>query len=199
MVCLACARWSPTSLCPACTERLAPAPERVLVDGLLIRAPFLHEGTARLLVRSLKYRGLLQAAEFLAERMTPLLPPSAAAIVPVPRAMVRRIRFGVDPAAELAGAIGRRTGLPVVPALRAPLWWPRHAGRGREQRHGIWFVGRMPAPPGAVLVDDVATTGTTLGAARRGLKGLPTLALTATSVGRVSPGEYPTRRDREVT
>jgi predicted amidophosphoribosyltransferase len=57
----------------------------------------------------------------------------------------------------------------------------------------------MPAPSGAALVDDVATTGVTLLAARAALKGLPTLAVTATSVGRVAAGEYPTHRVREVT
>ena len=199
MVCLACGRWCPESLCPACNETLAPAAERLLDDGLLIRAPFRHEGTARSLVRLLKYRGLLEVAEYLAERIAPFLLPSAAALVPVPRALVRRLRYGVDPAAELAAAIGRRTGLPVVAALRAPLWWPGHAGRGREQRREISFAGRMPAPSGAALVDDVATTGVTLLAARAALKGLPTLAVTATSVGRVATGEYPTHRVREVT
>lgn len=199
MVCLACGRWSPEPLCRACNETLAPAAERLLADGLLIRAPFRHEGTARSLVRSLKYRGLLAAAEYFAERMAPLLRPSAVAVVPVPRALARRLRYGVDPAAELAAAIGRRTGLPVVAALQAPVWWPRHAGRGRERRRGVSFVDRLPAPSGAVLVDDVATTGATLLAARAALKGLPTLAVTATSVGRVPAGEYPTHRAREVT
>lgn len=199
VVCLACGRWVTGSMCARCAGSLAPAPERVLTDGLLVRAPFGHEAAARTLVRSLKYRGLLDVAGFFAAAMVPLLPTSVTALVPVPRAAVRRLRFGVDPAAELAAALGRLTGLPVVNALRAPVWWPRHAGRNRERRREVGFTGRMPVRSSAVLIDDVATTGATLSAARAGLKGLPTLALTATSVGRVAARVYPTHRVREVT
>ena len=45
------------------------------------------------------------------------------------------------------------------------------------------------APQGAALVDDVLTSGATMLAARAALEGLPTLALTATTAGRMHAGE----------
>jgi predicted amidophosphoribosyltransferase len=97
----------------------------------------------------------------LAER----LPTDVSVLVPVPRVIARRWRYGVDPGRELARALGRRTGLPVADALRPALWTARRAGpAGRHRgipRFGI--SGRTPV--GAVLVDDVVTTGATLLAA----------------------------------
>ncbi len=81
------------------------------------------------------------------------------------------------------------TGTPVIHALRAPLWWKRHAVRSRTERRWVRFVRRREVPHGVALVDDVLTTGATILAARAALEGLPTLALTATTAGRMRTGE----------
>jgi predicted amidophosphoribosyltransferase len=130
-------------------------------------------------VHHLKYRGLAAAGRVLAAQMVPLLPEGAAALVPVPRVLTRLVGYGVDPARELARELGRAAGLPVVPILVRPLWWPRRAGPAGAFRGAPAFRARRPVPVEAVLIDDVMTTGATLTAARRPLPAVR-WALTAT-------------------
>ena len=83
--------------------------------------------------------------------------------------------------------MGRVSGLPVVVAL-VPSWWYRpRAGPGSAARGIPAFRARAVLPAGAVLVDDVVTTGATLGAAAAALGGAR-LAVTATA----APGAGPT-------
>jgi predicted amidophosphoribosyltransferase len=111
------------------------------------------------------YEGLATAAGPLAAAMTRLLPPTTSCLVPVPRVTARRWRHGVDPAVELAGALGRMTGLEVIAALRPVVWVARRAGPAGRHRGRPRFTATCRLQSGAVLVDDVVTTGTTLGVA----------------------------------
>ncbi|MFO7547437.1 MAG: hypothetical protein R6X29_01010 [Acidimicrobiia bacterium] len=131
----------------------------------MVRSAFEHAGAARSIVHRLKYEGIVEAAVWLAVVLGPLLP-DAECLVPVPRAMVRRVRYGADPAVLLASALTKATGIPVVDALTPPLYAPRHAGRGRRQRPPPRFSLRRRVAA-AVLVDDVLTTGSTLASAER--------------------------------
>jgi predicted amidophosphoribosyltransferase len=135
-------------------------------DGLGVRPGLRHAGLARQLVHDLKYRAVAPVAEILAVHM--IVPPTAAVLVPVPRVALRRVRLGVDPAEELARALARRCALPVVFALRSPLWQPGNAGKGRTGRHPVVFR-RTRTVDRALLVDDVVTTGATLQAAAMAL------------------------------
>lgn len=179
-------------LCGPCRLALRPAPEVTVGSRLVGIAGFLHEGPARRLVHALKYRAVVAAAEPLADAMAPRIPGAVTALVPIPRARLRTFRHGIDPAAVLASAVGRRTGLPVVNAIRSPWWWRRHAGRGRDERSRVAFATTGVAVPyGAALVDDVLTTGATARAAAEGLSGLPTLVVVATCASRVGEGVSP--------
>lgn len=149
-----------------------------LGSGLQVFAAYTHSGTARRLVHRLKYAGMYRAAEVLALAMLEAMPADVAALVPVPRAIARKLRYGVDPAVLLARLIGREAAIPVVYALRAPVWWPSNAGTSRGSRSSPEFSPAEVAPTGSLLVDDVVTTGMTLLAAAA-LTGLPR-ALTAT-------------------
>jgi predicted amidophosphoribosyltransferase len=189
MLCLTCSSFAGDVLCDACSRGLSRSVATTLGDGLAAVAPFAHRGTARRLVHALKYRGVIAAARPLTEAMVEVLPSGVTALVPVPRARVRAIRFGVDPSLVLARGIAGHTGIPVVAALAAPLWWRRHAGRDRDHRGTVRFRPCRPVGPGSALVDDVLTTGATMLAAHAALQGLPTLVLTATAAGRVRGGE----------
>ncbi|MCP4965298.1 MAG: ComF family protein [bacterium] len=140
-----------------------------------------HESAARRLVHLLKYQGLRMAGEVLGAAMVTLVPPGATTLVPVPRAVVRKMKYGTDPALVLAGVVGAAVDLPVVSALAARLWWPAHAGMDRDSRRSPRFRVVAPAPAGSVLVDDVLTTGATLAAAGQ-LLGVGQ-AITATRAG----------------
>jgi predicted amidophosphoribosyltransferase len=152
------------SLCLRCDAGIAPVPQRRIggADGILVGSAAHHEGSARRLVHRLKYQGLVAAADVLALRMVGAVPFQPTALVPVPRALARRVRYGVDPALVLAHRLSRHLDVPVVRALGASLWWRRHAGVSRSGRRspGLRVVQRVDGS--VLLVDDVVTTGATL-------------------------------------
>ena len=167
--------------------------------GLLVSAAFAHHGAGRVLVHRLKYQAMPAAGAVLAAGMATAVPEAATALVPVPRARVRTWRHGIDPASWLAQSLSRRTGLPVVAALDAGWWWPRHAGRGDAARSAATLRGDGWGEPGWVLVDDVATSGATLDTAAAALGKAVHLCLVATAPSRMrtvaGPASAPTNRE----
>jgi predicted amidophosphoribosyltransferase len=151
----------------------------------LIAGGLRHGGAARRLVHRLKYQGLVEIADLLAGFMIPLVPAAAEVLVPVARARLRKLRHGIDPALELTRALSRSTGLPVDRALAAALWWPRHAPTDPARRSRPQFRARGAPIAGAVLVDDVATSGATLVAAAAALDADLRHGIVATAPGRV--------------
>lgn len=167
-------------MCARCLSTLRPAPHAVVGTDLVVRSAFAHAGSAKSLVHGLKYQGLEVIAKVLASAMVEHLPTGSRALVPVPRSLLRRVRYGIDPGRELAAAIRGLTGLPVVDCLRPELLHRPNAGRDRPLRQAPEFGVRRPAPPGYVLIDDVLTTGLTLGRAHLLLGASARGAVTAT-------------------
>jgi predicted amidophosphoribosyltransferase len=182
-LCLSCRRFGTDAVCPECSGALRRGPERLLGNQLRTQAAFLHAGPARAIVHNFKYRGIARAGRFLAEAMAPLVP-EGCTLVPLPRVDWRLLRYGVDPAPQLARHLGVLTGLPVKHLLTVPVGSPDQARRSRSQRRPPMFMLREPAPGPLILVDDVVTTGGTLESAHRLFGSAVVMALTATASAR---------------
>ena len=177
-------------LCGPCVASLRRAPPGD-IGGIPVEAGFRHVGAAVRLVQNLKYRRSLRAGRILAAAMVSGLPADATVLVPVPRSFVRRVTYGIDQARVLATEVGRLTGLEVLDALGAPLWWKRQAGATRENRHAVDFRRTVRIPDGAALIDDVFTTGATALSAISVADARRMSVLVATSAGTMNSGTKP--------
>lgn len=157
------------SLCARCS-RTPPAFESV-------RAPYAHEDGARELVHLLKYENLTSLAEPMAREMAPFVAVFAPdVVVPVPLHSGRERSRGYNQSALLAKHIGRETGIVVDSraARRVRATKPLVQAMSPEERAQI-VEGAFRADASRVerrrvlLVDDVVTTGATLGACARAL------------------------------
>lgn len=139
-------------------------------------AAYEHTGTAKRLMHVLKYQGLIGYVDIVAASLAPRLP--RATLVPVPRVLSRRLKYGVDPALCLAKALARHLDVEVLPALTAPIHARRRAGGDhRRPSHAFRLSRRLPHR--VVLVDDVVTTGATILAAISVLDRSRVVAVTA--------------------
>jgi ComF family protein len=175
--CAVCARECGLQqhLCERCESGLRGlAPRSTPVPGLdhaWSAAPY--EGVARGLVVALKFQARLRLARRAAGVIAARAPVDLlqGVIVPVPPAPARRRKRGFDAAEEIAAALGLETGLPLGPCLGRSQG-RRQVGRPRAERLASPPRVRLARPPPAsvVLVDDVVTTGATLGACARALR-----------------------------
>jgi len=163
-------------LCRGCRlalHRLAAEP--VLLSGVRVWAPVAYSGPARDLVGALKFRGAIALADAMAAQMVANEPPNLLAgrvAVPVPLHPHRLRSRGYNQAAVIAEALGRRAGMEVLDCLVRS--GPSVAQVGRDRAHrkagpagSITVSGSVPER--VLIVDDVVTTGATLGACRNAL------------------------------
>jgi ComF family protein len=184
-VCAACGRdAAELPFCPRCAPAPAGAlpPPPVRLDAW--HAAILHTGPGAEWVRRFKYpaRGLAgldpaaEAAAFgLLRRLAPRVPGAAPElVVPVPLHPRRLRERGFSPAALLARALAREVRAPFAPVLLARLRDTKSQtslSRGERRRNVAGaFAALRPAPARVWLVDDVATTGSTLAEAAAALR-----------------------------
>ena len=177
--CVVCHK-TPGPVCVTCKATLRPAGQ-LAVPGLdRCRVGFALDDHSRPIIAAFKYRRQRRIARWLANEFADLVPQSADVITWVPATPEHRRTRGFDQAQELARALSRLVSVPAVELLRRDSDDQRQTGRSRSERLvGPALRSVRPAPQFVVLIDDVVTTGSSMGSAAAAIRG-----------GRRSAGEF---------
>lgn len=146
------------------------------IHGARAVAPF--AGWLRPAIHDLKYRDERARADHLGDELTVVVGHLGAVdgLVPVPLHPSRERRRGYNQAALLAARVGALTGMPCLDVLRRLKPASQQVGLGAVERfHNV--EGAFAPRPGVgvdgarlILVDDVLTTGSTVGACATALR-----------------------------
>jgi ComF family protein len=145
------------------------------VDRLWVAGPY--DGWLRGAVHDFKFKGETARASSLAGLLTDacgMFGPDAV-LVPVPMHAKRKRQRGYDQVAILSAAISKLTGRPIIEALEKDRETLTQIGLSASERSlnlidafsvrsGVWL------PDQVILIDDVATTGSTLAECARALR-----------------------------
>jgi len=171
-------------VCPSCYR------DRPRFDALY--APYRHDGLARELVHCLKYRRQRHLAGPLASAMVGALPPARppSLVVPVPLHPSRRAERGFNQSELLAREVAAALAVTLCDGLERVRPTAAQTGLSPAERsanvRGAFAASREVVGAVVLLVDDVCTTGATLGAAAAALRRAGALgvdALVATRAG----------------
>ena len=183
---------SPNSLSPCRWCRETPP----ALDGL--RAPYLFQGTLREAIEVFKYRGVSAAAPELGRLLAAYLvdyradnPLPGRVIVPAPLHPRRLRRRGYNQSALLARELAKVTGLDLDEGLltRTKQAAPQVGASRSQRRENVrdsFACSRSASGLSVLLVDDVATTGSTLSACAAALKASGAAAVWGLTLARES-------------
>jgi ComF family protein len=156
---------------------------------------YLFEGPLRHAVHALKYRRIRRAAAPLGRLMAEGLPEalrSADLLVPVPLHADRMAERGFNQAAELAAEVARATGIALdTDALLRTRDTGHQANLdARSRRENVrdafaWHGSSVPQH--VILVDDVLTTGATIGACAAAIRAAGVARVDALALARSRP------------
>jgi len=188
---------APCAGCVAGLRRAPPAPSPAGLSSC--RSLLRYDGPGRTLVTRFKYGNARDALPWLADALAGLVDAGRVdAVTWVPTTPARRRERGFDQSELLASRVAARLGRPAV-ALLGRRAGPPQTGRTRAERlQPPCFVPRRRAGPGTparvLLVDDVMTTGATLGAAARALLRAGVGECHGLTVARTPPGHQAPER-----
>jgi len=140
------------------------------------RTALAYAGPAAQLLQRFKFDDRRDGLPYLSGRLAARLRGlEADAVVPVPRHLRRLRELGADPVQTLARSLAGELRLPVLAALRRtrnPIPQTGLVGRARRDNVRGSFAARPSRVRGRtlLLLDDVTTTGATLGEAARSLR-----------------------------
>ncbi len=166
--------------CSACRRR--PPPFEAL------RAVWEYRGTLIAVIRALKFQGLDYLGEHLGAELLPVVRDLGGGwdlVTPVPLHWRRRWSRGYNQAERIARPLARALGVPCLPVLRRRRPTRPQVGLPRRERlanprgaFAPWRLASLGRSPSAgrgiagrriLLVDDVVTSGATIGAAAKAL------------------------------
>lgn len=178
------------ALCAECLGALEPEPHSRVVDGVPVWSGLRFEGVVARVMRTLKEEGRTTLARPLGAGLGAALAalPSGAAVVPVPTSTASMRRRGY----RVPELLLRRAGVPAHRALRIVRATGDQRALGIDDRRANVersLVARGVAGRRVIVVDDVVTTGATLGEAVRALR-----AAGADVVGAATAAATPRRR-----
>jgi len=164
--------------CRGCVTDLPETGEKNLftIPYVSLYAPYYYEGAIRRALIRFKFNGKKQYAPFFAVYMAECVREIALyidAVTFVPLAEKGRRKRGYDQAEELAVAVAAELGKPLVSSLVKLRETKKQSGLRRAQRVGNVLGAYAAADVGEgarlLLVDDVATTGSTMSEAAKTL------------------------------
>ncbi|HEY8679207.1 MAG TPA: ComF family protein [Candidatus Dormibacteraeota bacterium] len=163
--------------CARCAGGLRPA-MRDRLRGVPLVAAGRLEGPFQQAIHTYKYRPRPALAGPLAEPLLRAIRPAEFrldALTFVPLHPVRQRRRGFNQSERLATELARPLGTPILPGLARVRATPPQVGLSEAERRAnlagaFRWVGPLPAPRAAGLVDDVCTTGATLEAAAEAIE-----------------------------
>jgi ComF family protein len=181
--CLGCGLAQPVARCP---RRRAPWSVEA------VHAPFVYGPPLDHYLHALKYRGSRALGRAFGTLLAPALRAQADAIdalVPVPLHRARLRERGYNQALEIARALSRELGLPLLErSIARSAATPRQTGRGaRERLAGMtqaFEIRRVLDGLTLAIVDDVVTTGATVNALAAALRAAGARACVAFAVAR---------------
>ena len=145
------------------------------VDQLWVAGPY--DGWLRDAIYDFKFKGETARAPSLAGLLADAcgMLGTGVVLVPVPMHAKRRRQRGYDQVGILANAVGKQAGLPVIEALAKNRETVTQVGLSASER-SLNLIDAFVVRPGValpdqvILIDDVATTGSTLSECARALR-----------------------------
>ena len=174
-------------VCPTCVRTLRAAADGPPVDGLdSLVALYDWDAASRGLVTALKYRNAKGVAPWVAARLAAAAPGPIRSVSWVPTTPQRSRRRGFDQAELLARTTARRLGVPATRLLIRDRGPAQTGAPAHLRLRGPRLRVRRPVRGAVLLVDDVCTTGASLGRAGRALQAAGADVVHGLTVARVA-------------